>query len=98
MDLTRATTSASTTGKPLDLKRLETVLFPVAIPPVNPIILIVSSKLSYIKLLQFQRNEMNQPEIVKEGTQIDQNQGRKCQLGFMIDDESRRSASSVVVS
>jgi hypothetical protein len=39
---TRATTSASTTGMPWDLKRLETVLFPEAIPPVSPTILILS--------------------------------------------------------
>jgi hypothetical protein len=34
--LTRATMSASTTGTPADLKRLDTVLFPEAIPPVKP--------------------------------------------------------------
>lgn len=33
-------TSASTTGTPLDLNRSEMVLFPDAIPPVNPTILI----------------------------------------------------------
>lgn len=38
--VTRATTSASTTGMPLALKRLETVLFPDAMPPVSPTILI----------------------------------------------------------
>jgi hypothetical protein len=39
---TRAMTSASTTGMPWDLNRLETVLFPEEIPPVSPTILIIS--------------------------------------------------------
>jgi hypothetical protein len=39
---TRATTSASTTGMSCDLNKLETVLLPLAIPPVSPTILIPS--------------------------------------------------------
>lgn len=38
---TRATTSASTTGMPRDLKRPEMVLFPEEIPPVSPMTLII---------------------------------------------------------
>lgn len=48
---TRATRSASTTGIPWDLKRLETVRFPDAIPPVNPTILIFTGDEMLLLLL-----------------------------------------------
>jgi hypothetical protein len=49
--LTLATISASTTGMSWDLKRLETVLFPDEIPPVNPTILISTHSIFVLSLI-----------------------------------------------